>query len=73
MKLLKKDIAKDGSVRPLLHTGLTRNEIEAEARRPSRAAVHLQGYVKLRPEDDEDMWHIYNLVQIVSLPGDQLT
>jgi hypothetical protein len=25
-----------------------------------------QGYVKLRPEDDEDMWHIYNLVQIVS-------
>ncbi len=22
----------------------------------------LQGYVTLRPEDDEDMWHVYNLV-----------
>lgn len=26
------------------------------------------GYVTLRPEDDEDMWHVYNLVQ----PGDEV-
>ncbi|KAL7411943.1 hypothetical protein BDY24DRAFT_394024 [Mrakia frigida] len=35
MKLIKKQIEKDGS-----------------------------GYVKLRPEDDEDMWHIYNLIAV---------
>jgi len=22
-----------------------------------------QGHVTLRPEDDEDMWHLYNLIQ----------
>ena len=22
-----------------------------------------KGYVTLRPEDDEDMWHLYNLIQ----------
>jgi protein pelota len=27
-----------------------------------------QGYVTLRPEDDEDMYHIYNLIS----PGDQV-
>jgi len=26
----------------------------------------VQGYVKLRPEDDEDMWHLYNIIQNVS-------
>lgn len=26
------------------------------------------GYVTLRPEDDEDMWHVYNLIQ----PGDEV-
>lgn len=26
-----------------------------------------QGYVTLRPEDDEDMWHLYNLIQQVCL------
>ncbi|CDZ96995.1 Meiotic cell division protein Pelota/DOM34 [Phaffia rhodozyma] len=35
MKLLKKQIEKDGS-----------------------------GYIRLQPEDDEDMWHIYNLVSV---------
>jgi hypothetical protein len=25
-----------------------------------------QGYVTLRPEDDEDMWHVYNLISEVS-------
>lgn len=24
------------------------------------------GHVTLRPEDDEDMWHLYNLIQEVS-------
>lgn len=26
----------------------------------------LQGYVTLRPEDDEDMWHVYNLIAEVT-------
>lgn len=26
-----------------------------------------QGHVTLRPEDDEDMWHVYNLIAEVSL------
>jgi stalled ribosome rescue protein Dom34 len=26
----------------------------------------MQGYVSLRPEDDEDMWHLYNLIQQVT-------
>lgn len=26
-----------------------------------------QGHVSLRPEDDEDMWHLYNLIQEVRL------
>ena len=25
-----------------------------------------QGHVTLRPEDDEDMWHVYNLIAEVS-------
>ena len=25
----------------------------------------MQGYVNLRPEDDEDMWHLYNIIQEV--------
>ena len=27
--------------------------------------VLAQGYVTLRPEDDEDMWHVYNLISEV--------
>ncbi|KAG6378691.1 hypothetical protein JVT61DRAFT_12962 [Boletus reticuloceps] len=31
-------------------------------------SIHLhgssrQGHVTLRPEDDEDMWHLYNIIQ----------
>lgn len=26
---------------------------------------NLKGYVTLRPEEDEDMWHLYNLIQEV--------
>jgi len=25
----------------------------------------VQGYVKVRPEEDEDMWHLYNLIREV--------
>lgn len=28
--------------------------------------ISLQGHVTVRPEDDEDMWHLYNLIQEVS-------
>lgn len=61
MKLIKKVIEKDGSV------SITRCG-------PGQARWRLiityafpkpQGYVKLRPEDDEDMWHIYNLISVV--------
>jgi len=33
---------------------------------PFRIQLHgslRQGHVTLRPEDDEDMWHLYNLIQ----------
>jgi protein pelota len=26
---------------------------------------HGGGYLKVRPEDDEDMWHLYNIIQEV--------
>lgn len=29
------------------------------------SSFDIQGYVTLRPEDDEDMWHLYNLIQNV--------
>ena len=29
-----------------------------------------KGHVTLRPEDDEDMWHVYNLISEVSPPID---
>ena len=32
-----------------------------------------QGYVNLRPEDDEDMWHLYNIIQNVSSVATLLT
>jgi hypothetical protein len=32
-----------------------------------RGTLTLQGHVTLRPEDDEDMWHVYNLIAEVRL------
>jgi len=30
---------------------------------PGNSELDIQGHVTLRPEDDEDMWHLYNLIQ----------
>jgi len=35
----------------------------------NRVVAKEQGYVILRPEDDEDMWHVYNLIAEVGLRG----
>lgn len=51
MKLVNKSINKDGSV---------------SSRNPSPGEADEQGHVTLRPEDDEDMWHVYNLIAEVS-------
>lgn len=64
MKLVSKHIEKDGSVseqprfRPLLGCHCLPYEL------PSRRAEtdQRQGYVVLLPEDEEDMWHVYNLI-----------
>jgi hypothetical protein len=32
-----------------------------------RVELTEKGHVTLRPEDDEDMWHVYNLIAEVSL------
>lgn len=74
MKLIKKQIEKDGSV----SAGLVLVRSSSSARPRSDVtldacflpspddALELQGYVRMRPEDDEDMWHIYNLIAVVS-------
>ena len=49
MKLVSKHIERDGSVSLL---ALNLSPVQANAK----------GYVVLRPEDDEDMWHVYNLI-----------
>lgn len=53
MQLVGRRIEKSGEVgRSSVQTGLT----------------SIQGYVTLIPQDDEDMWHIYNLIQEVRHP-----
>jgi hypothetical protein len=41
--------------------------------RPDVLSKAAQGYVNLRPEDDEDMWHLYNIIQNVSSAATLLT
>ena len=55
MKLVKKSIERDGSV--------------SAAPAVAFIIADSQGYVVLRPEDDEDMWHVYNLIAEVGLRG----
>ena len=55
MKLLGKRIEKDKSVRE--------HRVDDAFIVLTQAA---QGYVVLRPEEDEDMWHLYNIIQEVS-------
>lgn len=55
MKLIGKHIDRDGSVsagRPYLSCKWLK--------------IYYQGRVTIRPEDDEDMWHLYNLIQEVT-------
>lgn len=58
MKLISKHIERDGSVSSDPYIVGSR----ADA----------QGHVVLRPEDDEDMWHVYNLISEVGSPHDQV-
>ena len=55
MKLIGKYINKDRSVRPSVDLF-------------NPCLVSVKGYVNVRPEDDEDMWHLYNLIQEVCRP-----
>ena len=55
MKLIGKRIEKDGSVRHVVPKFMVAKPI----------CPSVQGYVTVRPEDDEDMWHLYNLIQEV--------
>lgn len=47
---------------------LTTSGRSAELSQVNAQTLNVQGYVTLRPEDDEDMYHIYNLIS----PGDQV-
>jgi protein pelota len=55
MKLLGKHLERDGSV-----------SIDVNPKLKVPMFISLQGHVTVRPEDDEDMWHLYNLIQEVS-------
>lgn len=56
MKLIGKRIERDGSVR---YDTRGRWIVRLTSSRTT------QGRVTVRPEDDEDMWHLYNLIQEV--------
>ena len=57
MKLIGKHIEKDRSVGPFLTLFFNMMLV---------VSYYRQGYVNVRPEEDEDMWHLYNLIQEVS-------